>query len=199
MRCRIFLLPLLVLVGFAGCQGGAMLPQITPRQVIDLNAVEHQAGQVLDYIEGHADTPPFWADEADDKAPFWEGFVERAAFIADMKGRGCLAENNRGRLELRKCDDFSEAEERNTAQRIMAQENKDRKTLYREVAHMNRDHNLSVTRVEQIYVMQRLARARSGEIFQLPKESDQMTLLKKTETGARLGAECQASAWVSIP
>ena len=199
MRLPVIIMSFAALLGCVGCRGGAMMSQTTTRATLDVGAIEAQAAQILDFIDGRSDAPPPWAGPDDDKNLFWEGFRDRHIFIADLKGKGCLVENNRGRLELRKCEDFGDAEDRNTAQRIMAQENRDRKTLYREVAHAHRDFGLSVTRVEQIYVMQRLLRAAPGEICQLPKEPELIAQLKKTELGTRLGDECRPGAWVIIP
>lgn len=199
MRFPFKIMSLAVLLGILGCRGGAMISQPASRAALDVGAIEAQAAQVLDFIDGRSDTPPSWTDPDDDKKSFWAGFRERRAFIADLKSKGCLVENNRGRLELRKCDDFGDAEDRNMAQRVMAEENKDRKTLYREVTHMHRDFGLSVTRVEQIYVMQRLLRAAPGETYQLPRESELIADLKKTDLGARLNNACQPGAWVIIP
>ncbi len=199
MRLPLKIMSLAALLGILGCRGGAMMSQPTTRAALDVGAIEAQATQILDFIDGRSDAPPTCADPDNDKSAFWDGFRERRVFIADLKSKGCLVENNRGRLELRKCDDFGDAEDRNTAQRVMAEENKDRKALYREVAHMHRDFGLSVTRVEQIYVMQRLLRAAPGETCQLPRESELIAQLKKTDLGARLGGECQPGAWVIIP
>ncbi len=124
---------------------------------------------------------------------------ERFSQIEALKKQGCLGENNRGYLELRECDAMTDAEAKNAAQKLMAEENKDRKALYNEVARLNKADGVAVSTVEQIYAIERLNRAKSGEVFQLPAAGEAFDDFKNSAAGKALGDMCQPNAWVTIP
>ena len=119
--------------------------------------------------------------------------------ISALKRQGCLGENNRGFVELRDCDALSEPAKRNEAQQLLAEENRHRKALYQEIARLNQEDNVNVATVEQVYAMERLRRARSGEIVQLPREGKAFDEVKDSDLGRRLGDKLQPNAWVAIP
>ncbi|MCK5861638.1 MAG: DUF1318 domain-containing protein [Candidatus Hydrogenedentes bacterium] len=117
-----------------------------------------------------------------------------------MKKKGCLGESNRGYVKLRDCDAVKDAEQRNKAQKLVADENKDRKALYAEMARLNRKiEGINVTKVEGIFAMQRLERAKSGRAFQLPPAGADFNKIKGSAVGKKLGSACAAGAWVTIP
>ena len=125
---------------------------------------------------------------------------ERNTKIEAMKKQGCLGETNRGYVELRDCDAVKEPAKRNEAQKLVAEENKDRKALYAEMARLNKDiDGVNVARVERIFAMQRLSRGKSGEIFQLPPAGADFEKFKSTNTAKNLGSSCVANAWVTLP
>jgi uncharacterized protein YdbL (DUF1318 family) len=124
---------------------------------------------------------------------------ERFDEVQRIKAASRAGENNRGYLDIRNAEKITDADERNEVQRIIAAENKDRKELYQEVARINRDQNVSVTMVEGVYAMERLRRARAGEIFQLPPQGADYDSFLKTDVGKRLGAQASPGAWVTIP
>ena len=80
----------------------------------------------------------------------------------------------------------------------MADENKDRKALYREVARLNSEQSVSVSTVEGIYATARLKRAKTGEIFQLPPAGKEFDAFKASAVGKKLGGKCVPKAWVTI-
>ena len=47
----------------------------------------------------------------------------------------------------------------------MADENKDRKSLYAEIAKLNADQGVTVSTVESIFHTQRFKRGKAGEVF----------------------------------
>jgi len=117
-----------------------------------------------------------------------------------LKKSGCLGETNRGYIELREGEALKDAEKRNEAQKLLADENKDRKALYKEIARLNKDQaDVSISTVEKVYAMQRLRRAQTGEIFQLPAAGPDFDSFKASPTGQKLGAGCVPEAWVTIP
>lgn len=189
--------------------------------------LEEQASSVLDYVEGKTDTldtgqtdpaegdigllrrvrdfvSPMrtaYAAELKDRSPLIEQIAaklrERHEEVQKLKKAGIAGENNRGYFELRKTDELT-AEDRNTAQRTIAAERKDRKALYQEVARINKDQDVSVSMVERIYAFERLKRAKPGEIFELPPKGDLFDAFKELEIAKKLGEECQPGAWVTI-
>ena len=57
----------------------------------------------------------------------------------------------------------------------------------------------SVAFAERFFVLKRLNRAQSGQVFQLPREGHDFDTLKDSPLGKRLGSSCKPEAWVSIP
>lgn len=123
----------------------------------------------------------------------------RHAQVSDMKKSGCFGENNRGYVELRECDAFKDADTKNEGQKLLAEENKDRKALYNEIARLNKDQSVSVSTVESVYVGERLDRAASGEVVQLPAAGAQFDEIKGKPLGQKLGDNCKPGAWVTVP
>jgi len=124
---------------------------------------------------------------------------ERNADISRLKSQGCLGENNRGYVELRECDAITEAEDRNAAQQLLADENRDRKALYNEIARLNAAEGATVSSIEGVYALERISRAGSGEWIQVPPAGDLLTEFKKTDLGRRLGDNARAGQWVQVP
>ena len=115
-----------------------------------------------------------------------------------MKNKGIVGENNRGYLEVRDPDKKMTPDERNEAQRLVAAECKDRKALYQEDARIEKEKNVSVSLVERTYAMERLRRAKPGDVFQLPPAGQDFDAFTASEQGRKLGAECVPEAWVTI-
>lgn len=190
--------------------------------------IEQQATSTLDYIEGRTDKLPpepvscaptpslfqralcalspinvAYAQELRKSSPVITQIAtqmrDRFDKIQGIKSKNYAGENNRGYLDLRNEDKIANADERNEVQRLIAAENKDRKELYGEVARINKDQNVSVAMVEKVYAMERLRRARSGEIFQLPPQGEDYDSFVKSDIGKRLGAQAAPDAWVTIP
>jgi uncharacterized protein YdbL (DUF1318 family) len=193
---------------------------------IDIRHIEEQADGLLDFVEGKSDVLPGFEESSDTSSliqGIWNalspmevvhaqmkttsGMVQeiassmkkRNAAVSNLKAQGCFGENNRGYLELRECDGLADADKKNEAQQLLAEENKDRKALYREIARLNKAENLTVSLVEGIYANQRLKRAKSGEACQLPAAGPDFNAFKASAAGKKLGGQCVAGAWVTIP
>lgn len=190
--------------------------------------IEEQAGSVLSFIEGEtpaieptATTEPeshswlqrtweaispiktaYAATEMKSDSPeiraVAQSMRERNSAVQAIKKSQGVGENNRGYLELRQQDTISDPEKLNEAQRLVAAENKDRKTLYQEVARLNKETNVSVAMVERIYAQERLKRAAAGEVVQLPPRGGDFDSFAASPAGKKLGAECQPEAWVVL-
>lgn len=119
--------------------------------------------------------------------------------VSRFKRLGCFGETNRGLLEMRECDALSVPEDRNAAQQLLAEENRDRKALYQEIARLNQEDNVTVATVERVYALERLRRANAGEHVQLPPAGDAFEELRESNLGRRLGDQLQPNAWVVIP
>lgn len=193
---------------------------------LDIRHVQEQAEEVLDFIEGKSDTLPGFEEEAEPTSwlrraldaidPFETAYaqmntksakVEEIATalrknneaIAKLKKDGCLGETNRGYVELRDCDALADAAAKNAAQQLVADENQGRKALYSEIARLNKDDGVTVTKVEQIYAVERLKRGKTGEHYQLPPAGDLFNDVKGSDVGKKLGDQCKPDAWVTIP
>lgn len=196
---------------------------------LDIRHIANQAENVLDFIEGKTDTlpgleempePVSWLDRAVNAlnpiqvahagtlkvttSPRVQEIAvsmrNRNDKIEALKRQACLGENNRGYAELRDCEALDEPEKRNEAQKLVAEENNDRKALYNEIARLNREAaNITVATVEGIYAMERLRRAKSGELFQLPPPGDNFNAVKESSLGRRLDDKCVPNAWITIP
>jgi len=196
---------------------------------LDIRHVADQAENVLDFIEGKTDALPGVETTPEPESrlrtllnamnpiqPVYAGELtvttspliqeiatkmrERNPQIEAVKKQGCLGETNRGYVELRECDAIKDAEQRNETQKLVADENKDRKALYAEMARLNKEiPDVNVAKVESIFAMQRLERAKSGDVFQLPPAGADFDAFKSSATGKKLGDKCVAGAWVTIP
>ena len=113
---------------------------------------------------------------------------QRYPNIQKIKKTGAVGESNRGMLELVKPEKIP-----NDA------ENGDRKALYKEIARLNDDQNMSVTIVEEIHSAALRARANTGELIQIPKEGDEFEKFKDTTLGKKIGSSAKAEAWVAVP
>jgi uncharacterized protein YdbL (DUF1318 family) len=188
--------------------------------------IEQQATSTLDYIEGKTEAikteplslaPSLFEEVVSALSPINAAYAqelkmtsptvtqiatrmrERFDEVQRIKSAARAGENNRGYLDIRNAEKITNPDERNEVQRIIADENKDRKELYQEVARINRDQNVSVAMVEGVYAMERIRRAHAGEIFQLPPQGADYDSFMKTEIGGRLGSQASPGAWVTIP
>lgn len=193
---------------------------------LDIRHIQEQAQAVLDYTEGKTDALPgmgepaatSWLDRGLDLLnPMPVAYAAELKSVSPLvteiatslrgrndavnalKKQGCLGENNRGYVELRDCDGLADAEKKNTAQQLLAEENKDRKALHNEVARLNEDQGVSVSAVESVYALERLKRAGAGEIVQLPSAGTEFDGVKASPLGQKLADKCQPGAWVNIP
>ena len=193
---------------------------------LDVRHIQEQAEQVLDYTEGKTDALPgleapaatSWlrnamdaldpmptahAQELKSSSPLVKEIADslraRNGEVSTLKKTGCLGENNRGYVELQDCDGLKDTEKKNAAQKLLADENKDRKALYNEIARLNKDQNVTVSTVESVYALERFGRAGSGERVQLPAAGEMFDKAKASATGKKIGAAAQAGAWVTVP
>jgi uncharacterized protein YdbL (DUF1318 family) len=193
--------------------------------VVDVNIVQKQIGEINDYIAGETTafpeltTPPkgksegrlrktlewlspiqpVYAQESGTVSGEFRQATERRRVrksqLDALKQTGCVGESNRGYVELRSSDTLDTADAKNQAQRLVADENEDRKAMYKELAKINKK---SVTTIEQLSANDLLKRARPGELFQLPPEGAQFDEFKSSEAGKKLGAACIPGAWVTV-
>lgn len=193
---------------------------------LDIRHVQEQAEDVLDFIEGKTDTLPGFT-EGESTSWLYRSLEHLNPFevvhAAEMKTdsakvtqiatelrknndavsklvkSGCFGETNRGYVELQECDALKDATAKNEAQKLLASENDARKALYNEIARLNKEEGLSVTKVEEIYSAQRLKRGASGERYQLPNAGEIFDQIKNSDLGKKLGSACVPGAWVTIP
>jgi uncharacterized protein YdbL (DUF1318 family) len=198
--------------------------EITAHITVDIRHIESQAEGILDFVEGKSEELPELEDTS--RAPGILERVRlaflpvRTAYAAEMKAespairalardmrerhdeveklkdRKLVGENNRGYLEVRPAADELPAEEKNAVQKLVTEENEDRKALYMEIVRLNEDATLSI--VEGVYADKRLERARPGEVFQLPPPGKRFEDFEETRLAQRLGDAAKPGAWVTI-
>lgn len=187
---------------------------------LDIRHIEQQADDLLDFIEGDSDTLPpvgeqksmlqnvvdflrpvqvaYAAELKNSSSAVTQELAKsmraRNAQVEQYRSQGCFGENNRGYLELRECDALTDANARNEAQKLMADENKDRKALYAEIARLNQEDGVSVGTVESIFHGQRLKRGKAGEAFQMPAAGEFYDAAK----GLSSTGGAAAGAWVVL-
>lgn len=196
---------------------------------LDIRHIADQAENVLDYVEGKTDTLP-GVEAAPEPQSRLDSLINaldpmptahaeelkvttspliveiatkmraRNPEVASLKQQGCLGETNRGLVELRDCTATQDAEKQNAAQKVVAEENKDRTALYNEIVRLNREvPDMNVAKVQSIYASERLNRGRAGEVFQLPAAGAGFDSVKTSPLGAKLGDQCKPGAWVTLP
>lgn len=192
---------------------------------VTIRHIQEQAEEVLDFVEGKTDELELEAPPVENTSylrQVWE-FVspmqtahaqtnkssprvkqiaskmkERYNAVKAVKQTGAVGESNRGLLELVEPGVITDAEKKNEVQRVIAAENDDRKALYKEVARINSDSNMTVTQVENIYAAEYRDRASSGELIQVPAGGKEFEDFKASATGKALG-NVQPNAWVKKP
>jgi len=186
--------------------------KIDAHVTIDIrHKVEQEADDVLDFIEGESDSLPglsepvrtAYAAEMKSSSPvikrIAERMKERHTELEKLRANGCVGENNRGYVEMRDPDVLKEEDDLKRGQQLVDDENDDRKALYKEVAGLNKDQNLTVAQVERIYAQKRLERGKPGYVFQLPPAGTDFTEFKKSAAGKKLGDKCVPDQWVTLP
>ncbi|MBN2310832.1 MAG: DUF1318 domain-containing protein [Candidatus Hydrogenedentes bacterium] len=172
-----------------------------PTAPTDLGALESQAERILDHIAGGAG--PFDAPSLD-MGEHLARLRKRHSQVVALKEEHCLGEDNRGYVDLR-CDSdeakayLDDTKRENEAQRIVAAENEDRKDLYREIARLRDEANVTLTVVERVYARKRLLRAGPGAAVQLPENAEDLEAVRASELGRKLGSDCVAGAWIALP
>lgn len=191
---------------------------------VEIRHIEEQADDLLDFIEGeepeamrrpsklerlidaikpirtaHAQSLKTDSPIVKEKA---KSMRDRLPEVNKLKADNSVGEDNRGYLRLQNdAPSMADSEAKNAAQKIVAAENEDRKAMYGAIAEENRKSNPSITLsvVEGIFADQRLARAKSGELVQLPPKGDRFDEFAKSALGKKLGDDAKTDAWVTIP
>ncbi len=228
MKKTIFFLTVLALAVALGCVIRTE-QQINAHITLDIRHIEDQAESVLDFVEGKTDTLSGEGETPEPVSrresllhalyPIQTAYAEtlkvttspliveiatkmreRNKEIEVLKRLQCLGESNRGLVQLRECEATRAPEKHNAAQKIVAEENKDRTALYNEIARLNKEvPEVNVTKVQSIYAMERLRRGRPGELFQLPAAGPDYDVAKTLPVGQKLGDACKPGAWITIP
>lgn len=191
---------------------------------VEIRHIQEQADDLLDFIEGEEPeamrAPTKWERFIDAIKPIRTAHAQALSSTSDevkelakkmrarvtdvnaLKANKSVGEDNRGYLRLQDgAEAMKDADAKNAAQKIVAAENDDRKALYSAIAEENRKSNPSITLsiVEGIYADQRLERAHSGEIVQLPPSGDRFDKFKETALGKKLGDSAKPDAWLAVP
>lgn len=175
--------------------------RVVPDAVPKFEHIRAQAEIMLDFVEGGTDALPAEQESVPSlPVEIAERMRARHPEITTLKEQGCLGEMNCGLVELRDCDAIEDAETQNAAQKIVAEENKDRKALYTEVVRLNRElPDINVATVQFIYFLARLNRGAAGALFEMPEPGPAFDTVKTSVAGEKLGAQCTPSSWVALP
>lgn len=125
---------------------------------------------------------------------------ERFPRIEALKRQGIIGENDRGYVELRRSEALQEDTERKEEiQKLIQEENKDRRDLYTEIVRLNQDQEgLSLTVVERTYARKRLERARPGEYFRLPPAGRDFEEFRRTLRNKQVEGKVEPQEWIRI-
>lgn len=211
------------LLAILGCGVIRTEHKIEAHITLDIRHVEQQVDDIFDFVEGETDALPAAAPEPtgfleqaldwlDPCAPAYAQeedssqlreiatrLRERHDQVTKWKQKGCVGENNRGYLALRESPALAEADTKNEVQQMLADENKDRKALYNELARVNKESGATVATMERLGAKNKLKRATKGEWVQLPSAGEDFDAVKAGALGEKLGSACVPDAWVQMP
>jgi uncharacterized protein len=191
---------------------------------LDIRHVEEEVAGVFDFVDGTSEempvieaepesSPTSWLDRGRDflspvrvvhaqakTSPAIDKLAKRMKArnteVSKWKTAGCLGENNRGYVALRDCDASKDSAKKNIIQKLLAEENKDRKAFYNEFAKLKK---ITVSTMEKVGAKDKLKRAKKGEAVQLPPAGKTFDEFKKSPKGKALAAQCKPGAWVKMP
>lgn len=213
-------------VFFGVAVGCVVIPDTFEANInITIRHIEQQADDFWDEVEGDAETTE--ESDAEHDISYLKQFVDfmspvqiayaqtsstsprldqikakikqRYAEVQRIKKTGAVGESNRGMLNLARPEKISDIEQKNEIQRVVAAENKDRKALYKEIARLNKDQNMTVSTVENVHSASLRKRAKPGDLVQAPKAGDEFDKFKITALGKKLGGKAKPGAWVTVP
>ncbi len=120
--------------------------------------------------------------------------------VEALKKQALVGENDRGYIELRPNDALEkDVDRKNSTQKLIHEENNDRKELYTEIVRLNPDQaNLSLAVVERIYAKKRLERAKAGEIFRLPPEGKDFEEFKAVLKNKQIDGKLEPKEWIKV-
>ncbi len=128
-----------------------------------------------------------------------EKMRERRPKIEELLAKGYLGESNRGYLTVLDHEELKEPERKNAVQKLAAEENADRKELYREIVRLNQETNATLELVERVFAQVYRSRAKAGQHVQLPSPGEDFEEFKNSPLGKKLAGEAEPNAWVKIP
>lgn len=125
---------------------------------------------------------------------------ERFPKIEALKKQGLVGETDRGYVELRSNDALeADAERKNDIQKLIHEENRDRKELYTEIIKLNPDQtDLTLAVVERIYAKKRLERAKAGEFYKLPPEGKDFDEFKEVLKKKQVEGKVEPKEWIKV-
>jgi uncharacterized protein YdbL (DUF1318 family) len=156
-----------------------------------------------------AQTPPrsFWsifdvstraAASVDEEAAAIQRRKARAGRINDELTRGCLGENYLGYVELRPCDERSDASEMAELKMLAEEENRDRRTVYSAIAVREGLRAEQADVIGEIFAGEIRKRLTPGQPFQVPQSDEYYEAFLKTDLARNLGNP-RPGTWVQVP
>ncbi len=119
--------------------------------------------------------------------------------IKKHKGQGCIGEDNRGYVAYRECPSCADdASLKTKVQKLVQDENKDRKEFYRELVRQSGSRRLSLRDVETTSARKMRERLQAGDWFQTPEAGKEFDAFKTTDVGKKL-TSAQADKWYQAP
>jgi len=163
----------LLLLAAGGCAISSQLAVIAPR-AFDFQKVENYAKEALEYVGGGAEVPADFSIEGQqsiepapipaqnteesprpDASALLRAMQARHPLLEELRTKGCLAQDDRGYAELRPCPCLQDPHAKNSAQKLLYEENTDRKQLYIWVVEHSANAGLTLTQVERIFADKR--------------------------------------------
>jgi hypothetical protein len=163
------LLPLVA----GGCAISSQLAIVAPR-ALDVQKVENYAQEALEYVAAVSEVPPDFSIEGEqstqpastpsarakdppcpDALALLRAMHARYPLLEELGVKGCLGQDARGYAELEPCLHLKDADAKNSAQKLLYEENTDRKQLSIWIVEHAADAGLTLTQVERIFAAKR--------------------------------------------
>ncbi len=175
---------------------------LPPAAATPAPAPEEETSWLMRAVDFVAPVQVAYAAELKESSPkvreLAERLRQRNGEVRKLKTAGCVGEDNRGYLQLRPCEELDDPARKNEVQQILAAVNKDRKDLYRAVAELNRDQNVTLSVVEAVFAGKWREQSQAGDQIQLPAAGPEFDAFMKTALGKKLGAAAKPGEWVVV-
>lgn len=127
-----------------------------------------------------------------------QGRRERAARIREYKSAGAVGENKLALVETRDSDLLTKKPDEIRA--AVKDENKDRMTIYREIARQNNENTIEgLESVQLAWAEVNRAKSKPGDWIQAPTDAKYLRTFLRGPIGQKLEEKPEPGAWLRVP